>query len=145
MKPMADRHSSPSPKALIAFARWLMASPLSRVLVIVGLLIVGTATAFTAFFVISLHDSEVKAIRNRLEIPTQATAHGLQQITNHADLMMQAVRTAIRDDRPLIDQGPALEQLLIDRVYARSASQKIEIYDVVGRRIAGSCADPSAA
>jgi PAS domain S-box-containing protein len=144
---MVDRQSSTSLKAqpLMAFARWLLASPLSRVLVIVGLLIVGTATVFAAFFTAALHDSAVKAIRNRLEIPAQATAHGLQRIASHADLMMQSVRTAIRDDRPLADQGPALEQLLIDRVYARSASQKIEIYDVAGKRIAGSVAGPSAA
>jgi PAS domain S-box-containing protein len=147
VKPMVDSYSPASSKArpVAALARLLSAPRLSRVLVVVGLLIVSIAAVFAAFFVTSLHDSELKAIRNRLEIPAQAMAHGLQQIASHADLMMQAIRTAIKNDRPLDDQGPTLQQLLVDRVYARSASQKIEIYDLAGKRIAGSIADPSAA
>ncbi len=114
---------------------------LRRVLALVGLLVVSTAAAFTAFFVISLYDSELRAIRNRLEIPAHAIAQGLQQITGNADLTLRAVQAAINDDVNLDDQGPALRKLLLERSYARLGSQKIEIYDIAGKRIASSIVD----
>jgi PAS domain S-box-containing protein len=147
---MVDVHSSDSsqpqpPPVPKTIRRSLPIAQLRRVLALVGLLVIGTTAAFTVFFVTSLYDSELRVIRNRLEIPAHSIAHGLGQIAGNADLTLQAVRAAIKDDVGLGDQAPALSQLLFDRAYARSGSQKIEIYDAAGKRIASSMADAAVA
>ncbi len=136
--------ASPIFQRLAAIARFLSTTQLSYALVIVALVIVGVAATVAMLSVNSLRDSELKAIRNRLEIPAQAMAHGIWQIANNADLMVQSVRTEIKNERPLGDQGAELTRLLVERVYARSAFQKIEIYDLAAKRIASSVGDSSA-
>ena len=47
----------------------------SQTIAIIGALVVVTAVSLCSYFVVSLYDSEVNAIRNRLEIPAHAMAH----------------------------------------------------------------------
>lgn len=141
------RNSSPSEAGLrigaTAPAGLLPSSKLSRVLAAVGLLIVVGAVVFAAFFVISLRDLELKAIRNRLEVPAQALAHVLQSIARNTDLTLRDIQAAIGRGTGNVKSSAELRQILLDNVSSRSAAtNKIEIYDAAGRTIVSSLSNP---
>lgn len=120
----------------------LPASKLGRILAAVGLLIVTAAAAFAGSFVMSLRDVELKSIRNRLEVPAQAMAHVLQVTAREIDLTLRETQAAIGRDDSELRSTPRLRRLILDHVYARSMTRKIEIYDRSGKPVVSSLSDP---
>jgi len=116
---------------------------LSYVFVLVGLLVVATAVALSAFFVTSLYNKEVISIRNRLEFPAQSMMHVVGQIGANADLALRDIQAAIVSGENLDHPSPALQRLLLERTYGRAAARKIEIYDRTGKAIVSTLADPA--
>ncbi len=141
---MTERSFAPSSRApgIATLSRLFPSSKINRVVSIIGLLVASGVAIFAVFFVTSLRDSEVKAIREQLQIPVEAMTHEVQQIAKNADLSLQAVQAAMKTHDSLIDQDAGLRQLLLARVYARTAARKIEIYDAAGKLVVSSDADP---
>lgn len=123
--------------------RMLRSVKLSYVFVLVGLLVVATAVALSAFFVTSLYNKEVISIRNRLEFPAQSMMHVVGQIGANADLALRDIQAAIVSGENLDHPSPALQRLLLERTYGRAAARKIEIYDRTGKAIVSTLADPA--
>lgn len=124
------------------FGRMPRPAKLSHALILVGCFVIATAAAVSTFFVTSLYKKEVDSIRNRLEIPAQSMMHVVGQIGANADLALKDVQAAAAGAKDLAHPGPALRQLLIDRIYGRAAARKIEIYDRTGNATVSTLADP---
>jgi PAS domain S-box-containing protein len=131
---------SPVPQSPAAFARFLPALNLSRVLVLVGFLVVTAAIVLAAFFISSLYDSELKAIRNRLEIPAHAIAQLTQATARIADLALVDIQVAaVRQDPNLDPRALAgLQQMLIERDRTSVLIGRIAIYDAAGKLVVDS-------
>jgi PAS domain S-box-containing protein len=131
---------SPTPKLSAVFARFLPALDLGRVLMLVGFLIVSAAVVLAAFFITSLYDSELKAIRNRLEIPAHAIAKLTQATAQAADLtLMDVEAAALRQDPNLGAKALAgLQPMLIERDRTGILIGRIAIFDVAGRLVVDS-------
>ena len=122
--------------------RWLSRSRLSYVLAAAGLLVISAATGFATYSVVSLYDSEVNSIRNRLQIPAQALAHVVRVITRNTDRTLRDIQVAVAEEQGKPDAAARWRQLMLDHVNARSASTRIDIYDVAGKPVVSSLSDP---
>src|SRR5215469_10939300 len=133
--------SRPMPQRLGVIRRFTPAAPLGRMLVLVGLAIVSAAAAFAAFFVISLYDSELNAIRNRLEIPARAMADVAQQLLNDDALALDEVQAETERSDDLVQSSSTLRRLLVERATARPTVRRMALYDAEGKTIASSAGD----
>ena len=104
----------------------------SQTIAIIGVLVVVTAVSLCSYFVVSLYDSEVNAIRNRLEIPAHAMAHSTEAIARNADSALRNIQATLRDaDRGKLADG-ALHQIILYRDNISVAISRIAIYDADG-------------
>ncbi len=117
------------------------APKLSHALAMLGVLIIAAIVAFAAFFVTSLRDSEVKAIRNQLQIPASAVAYLTQAVARVSDLALHEVQDA-EAERGESDARAALRQLIIGHDHNSTSIKKIEVYDAAGKSVLSSIADP---
>ncbi len=141
---MTDANPIPSPKPLLpaALAHFPPALTISRVMIFVGLLIVGAATVLSAFFITSLYDSELKGVRNRLEIPVHAIAQIMQVTERVADLTLTDVQAAAtrQDPSPGMKALAGLHPMLMERERTGILISRIAIYDAVGKLVVDSTA-----
>jgi len=137
--PKESRFTGPFARILIPHA-----PKLAPVLAVAGALLVTGAALSAAFFVTSLHESELNAIRNRLEIPAQAIGHVAQSILRITDDALQAVQAATQREGNALRTDPHLRELLVDRDRTSNAINKIEIYDATGAAILSSVTETPA-
>ncbi len=139
---MTDTNSTPSPMPppSAAFARFLRPLDLSRALMLVGFLIVSAAVVLAAFFITSLYNSELKAIRNRLEIPAHAIAQLTKATARIADLTLVDVQAAAKRQDPNVSAKALvdLHQVLMERDRTSVLIDRIAIYDLTGKLIVES-------
>jgi PAS domain S-box-containing protein len=106
------------------------AGPGQIILAIAALL--GVATPLLCgYFVTSLYQSEVTAIRDRLEIPAHAMAHSTEAIARNADRILRRIQSGL-----LLTTGTfaaeAVHQIASYREGAGIAISRIAIYDPAG-------------
>lgn len=121
-----------------ALGRYLPALKLSYVLAIVGFVIVAAGTILAAFFISSLRDSELKAIRNRLEIPAQAVAQIAKSISRVTNLALQDIQEAAEAQDGRVTTLPSLHKMLVERDHLSELIRAITIYDLTGKPIVTS-------
>jgi PAS domain S-box-containing protein len=106
-------------------------------LAMIGVLVIVTAAALSAYFVVSLYESQVSSVRNRLEIPTEAVAHTAETAASEADLSLRAIQHRLAEsDVPMLSFDglrPMVRSLGISAIISR-----IEIYDAAGRPVVNS-------
>lgn len=131
------------PQIFEAVARARPAARLSLALGALGLLLIAAAVSFAAYFVHSLYNIELQSIRSRLQVPAQAVAHVVEAMARNVDLALLDVRATMQDGKAGQRYSlPELRERMLDRVYARSAAAKIEIYDRDGKAIVSTLSEP---
>src|SRR5579875_227158 len=114
-----------------------------RVIALIGALLVATAMLGCGYFIASLYQSEVTAIRNRLEIPAQAMAHSFDAIVRNADKTLRGVQSALQN-RPDAQWGqPVLRERLLNPESLIVAVIRVAVYDAGGNPIISSLRDPA--
>lgn len=120
------------------------APPPSHIIALIGALLVLTAVFGSGYFITSLYQSEVSAIRNRLEIPAHAMAHSTDAIARNGDAALRNIQAAL--SRAGKDQfaSEALRQSIYYRDNVSVAISRIAVYDPAGHPILTSTDDPAA-
>lgn len=116
----------------------------SHIIALIGALLVVTAIFGCSYFIISLYQSEVSAIRNRLEIPAHAMAHSTSAIARNADAALRNIQQALGDASKDKFAAEALRQVLYYRNSISVAVNRIAIYGPDGKPILSSVNDPPA-
>ncbi|HVA14101.1 MAG TPA: PAS domain-containing protein [Stellaceae bacterium] len=112
-----------------------------QTIVVIGALVVVTAVMLCGYFVTSLYQSEVSAIRNRLEIPAHAMAHSTQAIALNADAALRHIQAALRTTGEGELATAALRQIMLYRDNVSISISRIAIYDAGGKPLVNSGGD----
>jgi PAS domain S-box-containing protein len=114
----------------------------AHIIALIGGLLVLTAVLGCGYFIASLYESEVTAIRNRLEIPAHAMAHSVDAIARNADAALRNIQTTLESVGNNRFSKEALHQLILYRNNISIAINRIAIYDANGEPYLSSVNDP---
>ncbi len=103
-----------------------------QLIVLIGALLLIVAPLVCGYFVTSLYQSEVTAIRNRLEIPTHAMAHSTSAIARNADAALRNIQTVLQNTAKDKFAAEALHQTIAYRDNISVAIRRIAVYDESG-------------
>lgn len=113
-----------------------------HIIALIGGLLVVTAVLGCDYFISSLYDSEVTAIRNRLEIPAHAMAHSVDAIARNADAALRNIQATLENTSGDQFAEEALHQFMLYRDNISIAISRIAIYDAQGKPFLSSVSDP---
>ena len=114
-----------------------------QLIILIGALLVIAAPLVCGYFITSLYQSEVTAIRNRLEIPAHAMSHSTSAIARNADSALRNIQAVLK--RTATDEfaAEALHQAIAYRDNVSVAISRIAIYDKNGASFLSSTSDGS--
>jgi PAS domain S-box-containing protein len=111
--------------------------------ILIGALLVITAPLVCGYFITSLYQSEVTALRNRLEIPAHAMAHTTSAIARNADSALRNIQSVLQAAAKDTFAAEALHQTMIYRDDFSVAISRISVYDKNGTPFLNSTTDKS--
>jgi PAS domain S-box-containing protein len=117
--------------------------PDQLILVISAFLLIATPLV-SAYFIATLYQSEITAIRNRLEIPAHAISHSTGAIARNADSALRNIQSVLRNTSKDKFAGAALRETLAYRENTSVAIDRIAVFDQNGVPFLTSTQDLSA-
>ena len=114
-----------------------------QLIILIGALLLIAAPLVCGYFVTSLYQSEVTAIRNRLEIPAHAMAHSTSAIARNADSALRNMQTVLQAATKDSFAFEALHQSMIYRDNFDIAISRISVYDKNGVPFLNSTSEKS--
>jgi PAS domain S-box-containing protein len=114
-----------------------------QLILLIGALLLIAAPLVCGYFVTSLYQSEVTAIRNRLEIPANAMAHSTSAIARDADSALRNMQTVLQAATKDTFASEALHQSMIYRDNFSVAISRIAVYDKNGAPFLNSTSEKS--
>src|SRR5215469_9965196 len=114
-----------------------------QLILLIGALLLIMAPLVCGYFVTLLYQSEVSAIRNRLEIPAHALAHSTGAIARNADSALRNVQTVLQGTTKDAFATEALHQTIINRDNFSVAITRISVYDKNGTPFLNSTSEKS--
>ena len=115
-----------------------------QLIVLIGALLLLAAPLVSGYFITSLYQSEVTAIRNRLEIPAHAMSHSTSAIARNADSALRNIQSVLQRTASDKFAAEALHQTIAYRDNIRVAINRIAVYDRSGTPFLNSTPDTSA-
>jgi len=111
-----------------------------QLIVLIGTVLLIAAPLVSGYFITSLYQSEVTAIRNRLEIPAHAMAQSTSAIARNADAALRNIQTMLQNTTKDKFAAEALHQTITYRDNISVAINRIAVYDKKGAPILNSAA-----
>jgi PAS domain S-box-containing protein len=113
-----------------------------QLIVVIGALLLVAAPLVCAYFITSLYQSEIMAIRSRLEIPTHAMAHSTAAIARNADSALRNIQAVLQNAAKDKFAAEALHQTIAYRDNISIAIRRIAVYGPDGTPFLNSAAEP---
>ncbi|HXR86023.1 MAG TPA: PAS domain-containing protein [Stellaceae bacterium] len=114
-----------------------------QLIILIGALLLVTVPLVCGYFVTSLYQSEVAAIRNRLEIPAQAMAHSTGAIARNGDSALRNIQAVLQTTTKDEFATEALRQTITYRDSLSIAISRITVYDKNGTPFLNSTSEKS--
>ncbi|HWE73168.1 MAG TPA: PAS domain-containing protein [Stellaceae bacterium] len=112
-----------------------------QLILIIGALLLIAAPLVSGYFIATLYQSNVTAIRNRLEIPAYAMSHSTSAIARNADAALRNIQSGLRNTPNDKFTGEALRQTMAYRDNTSVAIDRIAVFDQNGVPVLNSTPD----
>jgi PAS domain S-box-containing protein len=111
-------------------SRWSLRP--DQLILVIGALLLVAAPLVSFYFIATLYQSDVSAIRNRLEIPAHAIAHSTGAIARNADSALRNIQSVLQNASKDNFTAEALRQTMAYRDNVSVAINRIAVFDKDG-------------
>jgi PAS domain S-box-containing protein len=112
-----------------------------QLILVIGALVLLAAPLVSGYFIATLYQSNVTAIRNRLEIPAHAMAHSTGAIARNADSALRNIQSALQNMSQDKFVAEALRESMAYRDNISVAINRIAVFDEDGKPFLASTPD----